>query len=246
MSKPRRGKKFPSSSSPVAISPKSLEDEDCDESLKAWMEKKFESLEERVATKDCISNLIKIIDEQSKKISQLEDNVAVLEKHVAVLRKSNDDGEQYQRRLCLRISGIDLPTSGKSESSEECLQKVREVFDEIGVDIPDSVLDRAHRIGKLVTIEGKRTKQMIVRLTTWRHRTAVYKARKKTTRYSIKLDLTRRRREIIKRANEILNDDHESFAFADTNCNLCWFRRGEFVYFNDVEDLERLRNNHFS
>eukprot|EP00795_Rhopilema_esculentum_P016126 gene16126-7484_t len=48
---------------------------------------------------------------------------SVLEKHVAVLQKSNDDGEQYQCRLCLRISGIDLPTSGKSESSEECLKK---------------------------------------------------------------------------------------------------------------------------
>ena len=43
-------------------------------------------------------------------------------------------------------------------------------------------------LGNVVMIEGKRTEQMIVRLATSRHRTAISKARKKTTRYSIKLE----------------------------------------------------------
>lgn len=239
MSKSRcRGKKRGSSSSPVA----SLQpDGNCDESLRGWMEKKFESLEERVATKECITNLMKIIEDQKTRISQLEDKVGVLERHVSYLQKSNDDGEQYQRRLCLRINGIDLPSSGKNESSDDCLQKVREVFDEIGVDIPDNVIDRAHRIGKLAKIEGKWVKQMIVRFTTWRHRSMVYKARKKSSKYSIKLDLTRKRRDIIKKANESLDRDNESFVFADINCNVCWFRKGEFLYFNELQDFDKLR-----
>ena len=239
MSKSRcRGKKRGSSTSPVA----SLQpDGNCDESLRGWTEKKFESLEERVATKECITNLMKIIEDQKTRISQLEDKVGVLERHVSYLQKSNDDGELYQRRLCLRINGIDLPSSGKNESSDDCLQKVREVFDEIGVDIPDNVIDRAHRIGKLAKIEGKWVKQMIVRFTTWRHRSMVYKARKKSSKYSIKLDLTRKRRDIIKKANESLDRDNELFVFADINCNVCWFRKGEFLYFNELQDFDKLR-----
>ena len=110
----------------------------------------------------------------------MEDKVGILERHVLYLQKANDDGEQYQRRLCLRINGIDLPSSGENESSDECLQKVHEVFDEIGVDVPDTVIDRAHRIGKMAIIKGKQVKQMIVRFTTWRHKSMVYKARKQT------------------------------------------------------------------
>ena len=234
-----RKKKCESSSSPVAAT---LPEESQDESLRGWMERKFASLEERVATKDCIANLLKIIEEQKTKISQLEDKVGILERHVLYLEKSNDDGEQYQRRLCLRINGIDLPSSGESESADECLHKVQKVFDEIGVDVPDTVIDRAHRIGKLATIKGKRVKQMIVRFTTWRYRSMVYKARKQTSKYRIKLDLTRKRRDLIKKANESLVSENESFVFADINCNVCWLRKGEFLYFNDLQEFEKLRD----
>ena len=104
------------------------------------MEKKLKSLEERVARKDCITNGIKIIEDQKTRISQLENKVGVLERHVLYLQKSNDDGEQYQRRLRLHINGIDLPSSRENEYSSDCLQKVREAFNEIGVDIPDNVI----------------------------------------------------------------------------------------------------------
>ena len=63
----------------------------------------------RLATKDCISNLLKTIEDQSKKISVLEDRIAVMESHISQLRIVYDNAKQYQRRLCLRIDGIDLP-----------------------------------------------------------------------------------------------------------------------------------------
>ena len=59
----------------------------------------FEKLETKVATKDCISNLLKTIEEQSKKISILEDRIAVMESHISRLRRANDNAQQYQRRL---------------------------------------------------------------------------------------------------------------------------------------------------
>ena len=107
------------------------------------------NLEAKVATKDFISNLLKTIEDQSKKISILEDKVAVIETHISQLRMANDNTEQYQRRLCLRIDGIDLPPEGQKESAVECLQKVKNVFVELGVEIPDVVIDHARRIDKV-------------------------------------------------------------------------------------------------
>ena len=94
------------------------------------------------------------------------------------MKKSSDNVEQYQRRLCLRINGIDSQQEGQIETGEECLQKVKNVFNELKFEIPDTVVDRAHRIGKVIKINGVHVRQMIVRFTIWRHRTIVYNARK--------------------------------------------------------------------
>ncbi len=54
----------------------------------------------------------------------------------------------------------------KEETGEQCLKKVKAVFNELKVNIPNDVLDRAHRIGQAKVVAGKRVRQMIVRLTT--------------------------------------------------------------------------------
>ena len=97
-----------------------------------------------------------------------------MDAHIEKLKRNNDDLEQYHRRLCLRINGIPAPEAGERETGDQSLEKVKEVFNELGVDIPDQVIDEAHRIGDIKLIEGRRYKQMIVRFTTWRHRTLVY------------------------------------------------------------------------
>ena len=45
------------------------------------------------------------------------------------------------------MDGIGLPLGNEHETSESCLNKVKELFKKIEVDIPDATLDRAHRIG---------------------------------------------------------------------------------------------------
>ena len=52
------------------------------------------------------------------------------------------------------------------ETREDCLEKVQKVFSELNVEIPENVIDRAHRIGKEVKINGHNVRQMIVRITT--------------------------------------------------------------------------------
>ena len=51
-------------------------------------------------------------------------------------------------------------------------------MDEIGVGLPDSVRNQAHRVGKVISQANDSS-----HITLWRHRTMVYKARKNSNRY---------------------------------------------------------------
>ena len=88
--------------------------------------------------------------EVNKKMDEISSTNKMLQQHVSTLKRSNqelikrcEENEQYCRRLCLRIKGI--PRKEK-EKSDEVLDQVRSLFDEAEVTIPDTVLDRAHRV----------------------------------------------------------------------------------------------------
>ena len=212
-----------------------------------------------VATKECISELKQTILDQQLKIQELEAKVVVMEKYIeriekverrvcevdglseriADLQRVCDDNEQYQRRLCLRINGVEVEEDA-AESGRDCLEMVKKMFKEdLGLDIPEVVIDRAHRIGpiKEVPESDKKVRSIIVRFTTWRHRTAVYSARKKTDKFRISLDLTHQRAKLLKRANELVKDDDDCYAFADVNCRLCIKYEGNYHYFSDLHEL---------
>ena len=72
-----------------------------------------------MATKDCISKLMKTIHDQNTAISQLEDKFAVLKDHIMHLEKQNNENEQYQHRLCLQIHGIDFCSKSSGIWSSE-------------------------------------------------------------------------------------------------------------------------------
>ena len=82
--------------------------------------------------------------------------------------------------MCLRIKGL---TKITKEDANGVLNQVRDLFKEAEVEIPDAVLDRAHRI-------SKENNDVIVRLTAFRHRTLFYRNRKKLKHQSTHLDLT--------------------------------------------------------
>jgi len=232
------------------------------------VEKLLEERMKDLATKSCIQELKDIILKQgeaiakqqkdiellrqevslkNEKIEILESKLSILESAINVLKKSsheslkaNDDNEQYNRRLCLRINGISVD---EKESSEESLKKVKSVFTELDVNIPDECVDRAHRIG-IPTKDKNGVKQhtMIVRFTTWRHRTAVYRARKKSRKYIIHFDLTKKRLNLLKNSREFLNENpqsHINFVFADVNCRLmAKLSNGKFQAFESMEELK--------
>ena len=119
--------------------------------------------------------LAKFKEEVYKKMDEITSTNKMLQQHVTSLKRSDEDlikkcaeNEQYGRRLCLRIKGI---PRGKKERSDEVLEQVRKLFGEAEVTIPDAVLDRAHRV-------SKSNHDLIVRFTTFHHRTLFYRKRK--------------------------------------------------------------------
>ena len=112
-----------------------------------------------------------------------------------------------------------IPVDDKE--TEECLNKVMHVIGNMDVAINRDMIDRAHWIGKKFVREKKeysdssevtenedrevpgmsstRYQQIIVRFTSWRARTLVYRKRKcARSKVKIKLDLTKRRSNLMK------------------------------------------------
>ena len=56
---------------------------------------KLEKLEEKLATKECISSLMKIKNEQKETIARMEDKIAVLESQIGHLVIAYDDSIQH-------------------------------------------------------------------------------------------------------------------------------------------------------
>ena len=206
---------------------------------------------------EAIDKVKEIIDEnlqeRDEKIKSLEDRVEILESKMAVLdslerrialldnlERKIDDGEQYSRRLCLRINDIDLPQQGESEN---CMEKVKEVLDELDCGVGIGSVDRAHRIGpkRARNSDGKVRHQMIVRFSSFTDRTKVYRSRKKVKRVRIRLDLTRSRLSTLLEAEDWAEScDGIDFVFADINCNLsAKLKNGKFIFFVSVDDLQR-------
>ena len=118
------------------------------------------------------------------------------------------------------------------------------MFEEAGIDVP---VDRAHRIGQGYT--NSKTKQncksIIIRFTTFRHLTRVYRAKKILKKeLKVHLDLTRRRHKLLQDASSLVKDNEEvRFCYADINCrlNVKWnddSRDDSFLSsMNELEDI---------
>ena len=126
--------------------------------------------------------IFKINGEIEIKIQQLFQDKSFLQEQISELKKQNraiaascEETEQYSRRLCLRIDGV---PSVDRETSSDMREKVKEIYAESNLEIPDLNLDRAHRIGKSYfdKIKKVKCKSIIVRFNTFRHRTLLYRA----------------------------------------------------------------------
>ena len=219
------------------------------EEILAKIDEKLNELKNDFLTeiKELIKNEVTAaINNEMKKREELESTVSMLQEHVREYQKQinklKDDVEelkQYGRRLFLRIDGV--PSTDK-ETSDEFLEKVKSLASESGCDIPDVVIDRAHRIGK--EYRDKRSilscKSIIVRLTTFPHRTIFYRNRNKLKKAKVKIDLTKRRYDIYTDAiNFVKNYSEVNFVMVDINCRLkVVFTNGKSYFFKSIIDLK--------
>eukprot|EP00112_Aurelia_sp_Birch-Aquarium-sp1_P021227 Seg5655.2 transcript_id=Seg5655.2/GoldUCD/mRNA.D3Y31 product="hypothetical protein" protein_id=Seg5655.2/GoldUCD/D3Y31 len=216
---------------------------------------------------DCIDNLVNALstnltvqfetrfEDQDARIKALEERLEIQKSSMAVLQKLEErvdkkmedlekleqrveNGEQYSRRLCLRLYNLDLPQDG---SKEDCLQKVESVLEELECGVTIDMVDRAHRIGeRSVDDDGKIRQQMIVKFRCFRERTMVYRARRKAATAKL-LDLTKQRLRLLQKAKDLVEarKDILDYAFADINCSLAVkLKNGNFVYFTSIEGLK--------
>ena len=108
----------------------------------------------------------------------------------------------------------------RGEKAEDCLNTVREIIADQEREIPDTVIDRAHRIGK-----GKNggPAAIIVKFTTWRHRTLMDRGRTKITEelgYKGTLDITRDNIVMMDAVKQVADEMEApvSYVFCDINC----------------------------
>lgn len=167
--------------------------------------------------------------------------------------------ESYSRRPCLRITGVE---ANKDESNADVINIVKECLNEINADIPITRIDRIHRIGKREynRWSEKFEQQIIVKFKDWEDRCLVYKSRPKwhelnkedntiekpSRRFSVKLDLSKERNELLNYAIKIINDQRDgniNYIFADINCNLvCKLNNGLFKYFKNKVEFHNIVN----
>eukprot|EP00111_Clytia_hemisphaerica_P010608 TCONS_00031009-protein len=128
-------------------------------------------------------------------VNKLLDKNAVLSSSVDFLTKQSDSKEQYSRRYCLRINGIETK---ENESAKDCLNTVVNVCkNKLNLEISHSDIDRAHRV-------GKEKKTIIVKIFFFAKRTDVYKSRKTTNDFKVYLDLTKNRLNLLDKAREFI------------------------------------------
>ena len=107
------------------------------------LEDMFKKLKEEI-----ISKFEEKFDEQNRKIDELEGKIAIEANTLDQLIIKCDDNEQYSRRSCLRIHGIEC---SDDERNDNVLQRVKECYEEMNLPFQDENIDRVHTVGRIYT-----------------------------------------------------------------------------------------------
>ena len=64
------------------------------------------------------------------------------------LRESQDELETFSRRLCIRISGVEM---AKNETSNDVLQNITSIIEEFSSETTEVAIDNTHEFSKVYT-----------------------------------------------------------------------------------------------
>ena len=181
-------------------------------------------------------------NELSRSIAVIQNHVRELKEENTILRTELEDVQQYTRRPNLRLYGIPVEPN---ESSQTVLNKVKNIITENGLEIPMESLDRGHRIGKKDVKDGVSRQAVIVRFTSFRDRTVMYRARKQIkekSKIGVSLDLTKYRLGLLKQARgRVEGVEGIQFVYSDVNCGLRVFTSDKrHLLFGSMSELNEI------
>ena len=179
----------------------------------------------------------------------MESKLAIKQNVIDNLEIKCDDNEQYSRRSCLRVHGLEF----NSDNDEGVMKKVEKCCKDMDVEFNENEIDRAHYIGKpyVDKVKNKKVRSLIIKFKSWRSRSAFYKSRprnhlerqkKPGSSFNVSLDLTKRRYDLLMKAKGlIINNPSVAYVFCDINCSLVMkFNNNTYRYFNSESELAKL------
>ena len=227
-------------------------------SMSSEMSDYFEILMKPLVTNDKLEQLLKSfqdslmkkiedkVNEQNTRIEELESKLAIKQNIIDTLEIKCDDNEQYSRRSCLRVHGLDF----SSDENEGVMKKMKKCCSDMGIGFNQNDIDRVHYIGKpyMDKTKNKKVRSLIIKFKSWKSRTTFYKSRprnhldrqkKPGSSFNVSLDLTKRRYNLLMKARKfIANNPSVAYAFCDTNCSLVIkFNDNTYRYFNSECEL---------
>ena len=176
----------------------------------------FEKLIEPLVTNNSLEELFnklkdeimkkfdKQILEQNAKNEKLESIRTIRENTTDQLLIKLDDNEQYSRRSCLHIHGVEV----KENEDEDGIMN-----SSVNLQFDANDTDRAHRIGLPYTDKnsGKKVKSIIVKFRPWKARLRFCKGRprhyadsSKKPGFNVSVDLTKRRYSLLTKSKGLI------------------------------------------
>ena len=122
-------------------------------SITSEMREYFENLMKPLVTNESLEQQLKFFQEglmkkiedkfkeQNDRIEELESKLVIKQNIIEI---KCDDNEEYSRRSCLRIDGLDF----SSDEDEGVLKKVGKCYSDMGIEFNQIEIDRDHYIGK--------------------------------------------------------------------------------------------------
>ena len=116
----------------------------------------FEKLIEPLVTNKLLEDLLNIlkddlskkfdekISEQSAKIEKFGSIISIYENTIDQLLVKCNDNEQYSRRSCLRIHGVEVK---EKEGKDDVMNTLEQCYSSLDVPFNPNDIDRAHLIG---------------------------------------------------------------------------------------------------
>jgi hypothetical protein len=229
------------------------ENSEISEATKLYLENLISGLRSEIA------DLRIIVAEKNERISKLEATVIeTVQRSVELAGRIDDlesnfnirldEQEQYTRKDCLHIEGI---TYVRGESNSDLKEKVIATIKSLGADIEHSDITRLHRSAKpKEEKDGRITAQTIVKFNNWSARSSTYSTRfagsddeRKKRNVYVKLDLTRRRLNLLALVRNTLTGHKHAHAYANSECRI--IIRNRLTKRDYVINSEKDLQNHF-